>query len=257
MADFTDLVFRQFGPGANCGVEVCWSGDVLPVPSASNAFDDRAVNSELTCDLLLGPADCSSRMIWRTWSSVTVALEWASPKAPMLQAPPPTGQRQMPAGVMPVSLLMWFLVYRHRVAPLRVLGFALYPGATASTGPTKKPTTRSMPTGASYRIKSDDDVVQFAFRWARLVRRQRGVVAIERRAIGAHILNVLAHVAEDMRMVLWRQRTYAHEFLGTDLDDRNARLVVEMRNDIVCHGLHAYTFTVATRLRPARGRPGL
>jgi hypothetical protein len=27
----------------------------------------------------------------------------------------------MPAGVMPVSLLMWFLVYHHRVAPLRVL----------------------------------------------------------------------------------------------------------------------------------------
>ena len=26
---------------------------------------------------------------------------------------------------MPVSLLMWFLVYHHRVAPLRVLGSAL------------------------------------------------------------------------------------------------------------------------------------
>ena len=58
-------------------------------------------------------------------------------------------------------------------------------------------------TGASYRIKSDDDAVQLAFRWARLVGRQRGGVAIERRAIGAHILNVLAHVAKDMRMVLW------------------------------------------------------
>ena len=58
-------------------------------------------------------------------------------------------------------------------------------------------------TGASYRIKSDDDAVQLAFRWARLVGRQRGVVAIERRAIGAHILNVLAHVAKDMRVVLW------------------------------------------------------
>jgi hypothetical protein len=53
--------------------------------------------------------------------------------------------------------------------------------------------------------------VQFAFRWARLVRRQRGVVAIERRAIGAHILNVLAHVAEDMRMVLWWQRADTHK----------------------------------------------
>jgi hypothetical protein len=91
--------------------------------------------------------------------------------------------------------------------------------------------------------------MQYAFRRARLVGRQRGVVAIERRAIGAHILNVLARVAEDMRMVLWRQRTDAHEFLGADLDERNAGLVVEMRNDFVCHGLHTYTFTVAARLR--------
>ena len=76
-------------------------------------------------------------------------------------------------------------------------------------------------------------MVQFAFRWARLVGRQRGVVAIERRAIGAHILKIVAHVAEDMRMVLWWQRTYAHEFLGADLDDRNAGVVMEMRNDFV------------------------
>jgi hypothetical protein len=40
MADFTDLVFCQFGPVANCGVEVCWSWDVLPVSSASNGLDD-------------------------------------------------------------------------------------------------------------------------------------------------------------------------------------------------------------------------
>ena len=31
----------------------------------------------------------------------------------------------MPSGVMPVSLLMWFLVYHYRVAPLRVLGSPL------------------------------------------------------------------------------------------------------------------------------------
>jgi hypothetical protein len=33
--------------------------------------------------------------------------------------------RLMPSGVMPVSLLMWFLVYHYRVAPLRVLGSPL------------------------------------------------------------------------------------------------------------------------------------
>jgi hypothetical protein len=43
--------------------------------------------------------------------------------------------------------------------------------------------------------------VQLAFRGARFVGRQRGVVAIERRAIGAHILYRVAHVAIDMRTV--------------------------------------------------------
>ena len=55
-----------------------------------------------------------------------------------------------------------------------------------------------------------------------LVWRQRRVVAIERRAVGAHILDVVAHVTKDMRMVLRWQRTHAHEFLGADLDDWNA-----------------------------------
>src|SRR5262249_40308532 len=50
---------------------------------------------------------------------------------------------------------------------------------------------------------SDDDVTEFTFRRARLVRRQRRIVAIERRAIRTHILDVLAHVAKDMRVVLW------------------------------------------------------
>src|ERR1700733_2405195 len=66
----------------------------------------------------------------------------------------------MPAGVMPVSLLIWFFVYHHRVAPLGceallfILGQPL-PSAFSNeqscplnlpcptTSPTKKPTTRS------------------------------------------------------------------------------------------------------------------
>ena len=56
--------------------------------------------------------------------------------------------RLMPEGVMPVSLLMWFLVYHHRVAPLPVLGSALIlPCPT--TDPTKKPTTLASPTNAT------------------------------------------------------------------------------------------------------------
>jgi hypothetical protein len=41
---------------------------------------------------------------------------------------------------------------------------------------------------------------------------------------------ILAHVTEDMRMVLWWQRTHAHEFLGADFDDLNAQVVMEMSN---------------------------
>ena len=82
---------------------------------------------------------------------------------------------------------------------------------------------------------SDDDVMEFTFRRARLVRRQRRIVAIERRAIRTHILDVLAHVAKDMRVVSWWQRTHAHEFLSTDLDDLNAKVVMEMRNNFVGH----------------------
>ena len=56
----------------------------------------------------------------------------------------------------------------------------------------------------------------------------------ERRAIGADMLYRIAHVAIDMRMVLWRQCADTHELLGADLDDRNAEVVMEMRNDFVC-----------------------
>jgi hypothetical protein len=65
--------------------------------------------------------------------------------------------------------------------------------------------------------------VKFTLRW------HAGL--LERWAIGALILNVLARVTEDMRM----QRTHAHEFLGADLDGWNAQVVVEMRNDFVGH----------------------
>jgi hypothetical protein len=40
-----------------------------------------------------------------------------------------------------------------------------------------------------------------------------------------------------MRMILWWQRTHAHKFLGADLDDLNAEVVVEMRNNFIGHVL--------------------
>ena len=79
--------------------------------------------------------------------------------------------------------------------------------------------------------------MQDAFRRPRGARRQRRVVAVERRAIGADVFAVLAHVAEHVRVIERRLGTDAHEFLGADVDDRNAEVVVEVRNDRVGHGL--------------------
>jgi hypothetical protein len=83
--------------------------------------------------------------------------------------------------------------------------------------------------------ESDDDIMEFTLRRTRLVRPQRRIVPIERRAVGAHILDVLAHVAKDMRVVLRWQRTHAHEFLRADLDDLNAKVVMKMRRDFIYH----------------------
>ena len=63
--------------------------------------------------------------------------------------------------------------------------------------------------------------------------RKRRIVTIKGRAVGAHIVGILAHVAEHVRMIERRRGAHAHEFLGADLDYRNARIVVKMRNDFV------------------------
>jgi hypothetical protein len=61
------------------------------------------------------------------------------------------------------------------------------------------------------------------------------IMAIKRRAIGANNFVVVAHVAENVGVIERRQGADAHECPGANLDDGNARLVVEMRNDLVCH----------------------
>jgi hypothetical protein len=72
------------------------------------------------------------------------------------------------------------------------------------------------------RLFAISELAKFTFRRACFVRRQRGVVAIKRRAIRAHILYVVAHIAKNMWMILGWQRTHAHEFLGADFDELNA-----------------------------------
>src|SRR5579862_1266059 len=82
---------------------------------------------------------------------------------------------------------------------------------------------------------SGDDVVQGALGRTCGVGRQGWIVAIKGGAIGADVLGVLAHVAEHVRMVVRRRGAHTHEFLGADLDHRNAWIVLEMRNDFVGH----------------------
>src|SRR3954447_7867974 len=76
-----------------------------------------------------------------------------------------------------------------------------------------------------------------AFLWPRLVSVQRPIVTIERRAIGTDELGVIAHVAEDMRMIERRRRADAHEFLRADLDHGCADIIMEVRNDVLSHGV--------------------
>jgi hypothetical protein len=68
------------------------------------------------------------------------------------------------------------------------------------------------------------------------MRIKAGVVAIERRAIGADHLRGLAHVEKDMRVVEWRHFPHAHELLGADLDHREAGSIVNVGNDSLRHG---------------------
>ena len=56
-----------------------------------------------------------------------------------------------------------------------------------------------------------------------LVGLQRRIVAVKRRAVGADLLVVVAHVDEDMRMVEGNGCAGAHEFLDADLDRRGIR----------------------------------
>src|SRR5690348_16046847 len=60
---------------------------------------------------------------------------------------------------------------------------------------------------------------QGAFGRTRRMRIERRVELVERRAIGADDLAVVAHVEEDVRMIERRRRAHAHELLGADLDD--------------------------------------
>jgi hypothetical protein len=72
-----------------------------------------------------------------------------------------------------------------------------------------------------------------------------GGVAIQRRAVGADDLVVVTEVEKNVRVIERRIGAYAHEFLRSDLDDRNPGVIVKVRNDVIGHFvLPVVVFTV-------------
>src|SRR5262249_38206627 len=93
--------------------------------------------------------------------------------------------------------------------------------------------------GTARAPRASDRLGQGADFGPRRVGIEFGIVPVERRAIRTDNLFVFTHVEEDMGMVERRLGADAHELPGADLDDGDARIVVEMRNDVVGHGFAA------------------
>ena len=68
-----------------------------------------------------------------------------------------------------------------------------------------------------------------------LVGLQRRIVAIERRAVGADLLVLVAHIDEDMRMIVGNRGAGAHEFLHADFDNAVSAVILEMGNIVTGH----------------------
>ena len=68
-----------------------------------------------------------------------------------------------------------------------------------------------------------------------LVGLQRRIIAIERRAVGTNLLVLVAHIDEDMRMIVGNRGTGAHEFLHADFDNAVSAVILEMGNIVTGH----------------------
>src|SRR6202034_841477 len=75
---------------------------------------------------------------------------------------------------------------------------------------------------AATRGRSGDLVFQHAFRRSRFAGGEVGGITIQRRAIRADDLVVVAEIEEDMGVIERRIGADAHELLRSDLDHRNA-----------------------------------
>ena len=65
----------------------------------------------------------------------------------------------------------------------------------------------------------------------------RGVTK-QGRAIGADDLVVVAQIEKNMRVIERRIGAHTHELLRTDLNERNAGIIVKVRNDMIGHSIH-------------------
>src|SRR6478609_2427549 len=74
--------------------------------------------------------------------------------------------------------------------------------------------------------RSGHPVLQDAFRRTGFAGLQVGGEAVQRRAVGADDLVVIAEVEEDVRMIERRVGAHAHELLRADLDDGDTGIVV-------------------------------
>src|ERR1700676_4836873 len=86
--------------------------------------------------------------------------------------------------------------------------------------PIPAPATKMVRDAATSRL--GDFVLHHAFGRAGFAGLEVDRVTIQRRAIGADDLVVVAEIEKHMRMVERRIGAYAHEFLRADLDDRHA-----------------------------------
>src|SRR6185437_318547 len=86
--------------------------------------------------------------------------------------------------------------------------------------------------------RSGSAVFHHAFGRPRFTGGEVAGIAVEGRAIGADDLAVVAEIEEDVRVIERRVGADAHELPRADLDDRDADIIVEVRNRMVGHQFH-------------------
>src|ERR1700736_1301162 len=102
--------------------------------------------------------------------------------------------------------------------------------------PIPAPATKMVREAATGR--SGDLVSHHAFGRPGFAGGEVGGVAIQGRAIGADDLVIVAQIEKNMGVIERRIGAHTHELLRADLNNRNAGIIVKVRNDMIGHGIH-------------------